>query len=342
MKRLSVLLAALLVMISVLGITVSATPETDYSSITGNYTMRVGVPTGGKHYSNFNVENFKEIVEEKSGGHIVVEIYPSGQWGTVVQCCENCLDGTLEAINLPAAYLATYAPAISILELPFLFDDSIGVAEHCYQVLNAGTSLDQYLESKGFVVGAWIRSGENYILSTSPIESVADMAGKKIRCHTSNIVQETMKAIGAVPTMVDTADLATSLSNGTVDATESDPSFVWTQKYYEQANNYLKMPLRPNQIIFAFSEYWFSSLPEDVQACIMESAKEAVEREHEYCSNLMENVFSQMEEAGVNIIDPDEAFVNDLKEKTAGIKDLYISINDDCAAMYEEFSALVK
>lgn len=340
MKKVLKVLAIVLSLVMISSIPVLASP--DYSTISGDYVMRVGIPTGGKHYSNYNVEQFKEIVEEKSGGHITVEIYPSGQWGTVVQCCENCLDGTLEAISLPAAYLATYAPAISVLELPFLFDESIGVAEHSYQILNAGTSLDSYLESKGFVVGAWIRSGDNYILSTSPIESVADMAGKKIRCHTSNIVQETMKAIGAVPTMVDTADLATSLSNGTIDATESDPSFVWTQKYYEQANNYLKMPLRPNQLIFAFSEYWFSSLPEDVQACIKESAQEAVALEHEYCTQMMENVFTQMEEAGVNIIDPDESFVSELKEMTNGIADIYVATNDECAAMYEEFSALVK
>jgi len=141
--------------------------------------------------------------------------------------------------------------------------------------------------------------------------------------------------------MVDTSDLASNLQNGTIDATESDPVFAFTQKYYEVTGNYLKLPVRPNTCIFALSSEWLSTLPENIQALILATADQAVELEYEYYLKQEATCYAGMEEAGVNIITPDDEFVNALREASAHIAQQYIDTDADCARIYEEFAGLI-
>ena len=92
------------------------------NEITGTYTIRLGTPTGGKHQQNVTMEEFKSRVEAASNGAITVELYPTSQLGTAPQMIEGVQNGTIEGVLIPSSYFASYAPAIAILDLPFLFD----------------------------------------------------------------------------------------------------------------------------------------------------------------------------------------------------------------------------
>ncbi len=124
------------------------------------------------------MDEFKKRIEAESDGKITVQLFPTSQLGTAAQMIEGVQGGTIEGVLIPSSYFASYAPAIAILDLPFLFATDGSASQQAYDILNAGTSLDKYLEGKGFVVGGFLFCANRYILSTHKIDSMSDLAGK--------------------------------------------------------------------------------------------------------------------------------------------------------------------
>ena len=311
------------------------------SRITRPVNLRIGMATAGRHYQNFMADKLKEIVEEVSD-NVTIEIFPGGQLGSVAQMMESVLNGSLEGATFPAAFLSTVAPAVSVIEVPFLFDDQVGSAEQAYRVLNSGTSLDEYLYRRGIVPIAWLRSGDNFLLSDSEISQVSDFQGKKLRCHTSEFVQNTLRLLGATPTIIENSELIVSLQNGTVDGTESDPSFAVTQGLYQVVNYYTLTPIRTNQIVLILSADIWDSYPPETQEFIRAANQYVLrEFEYDYYLNIEATAFTAMEEEGVIITRPDAAFISDMRRLTASVADDFRNKDADCAAIYDEFVALI-
>ena len=65
---------------------------------------------------------FKEYVEEKSDGKIVVEIYPNAELGGERQVVEAIALGTIQMSAVSPSSLTLYDDKFSVLSLPFLFD----------------------------------------------------------------------------------------------------------------------------------------------------------------------------------------------------------------------------
>ena len=315
----------------------ASTPAAD-----STYIIRIGAPTGGKHSANYTVERFAEEIEAASNGSITAEFYPAGQLGTVTQMMESVLDGSLQGVTLPLSYFVTVAPATAIIDMPFLFDADLGEGEQCFRILNAGTSLDQYIRDKGFVAVVWGRSGMNYYMMREPVQAMSDFKGKKIRCHTSDFIQAQISAYGGVPTMVDTGDLASSLQNGTIDGLQTDVIFAASQSIYEYSPNYTLVGSACVNT-FALSSAWMDTLPLDVQNLILDTAKAiAVGDSYNYYISYEDECFSILRENDVNIIEPSAAFVDDLKAASSSIYDKFINYDADCARVYDEFTALIK
>ena len=311
------------------------------AKVTQPVNIRIGLGTAGKHYQNFMVDTFKEVIEEVSD-KITVEVFPGGQLGTIPQMMESVLSGALGGIAFPAAYLSTVAPAISVLELPFLFADPKGSSEQAYRVLNGGTSLDGYLYDKGFVPVAWLRSGDNYLMTLSEVRGISDLQGRKLRCHSSEFVQETVKLLGAVPTMIDVSELTSALQNGTIDGTEADPVFTVSQSMHQIAKYYTLLPMRPNEVVFVLSAELWDTYSKEAQDLIYAVNQYVVrDREYDYFLNVEANSFKAMEEEGVQIFNPDDAFISELRSLTAGVATNFINKNSDCAAIYSEFVDLI-
>ena len=61
----------------------------DASGSADSYTIKVHLSAGTTDTTYFAGEKFKELVEEKSGGKVTVELYPSSSLGTTADCLEG-------------------------------------------------------------------------------------------------------------------------------------------------------------------------------------------------------------------------------------------------------------
>ena len=118
---------------------------------------------------------FKELVEKKSDGALMVEIFPKGQMGSDIETVELLQIGALQASLVPTAKLSEFAPALQVVDLPFLFPSK----DVCYCVLDSdvGDKLLADLEAVGIQGVAFWESGFKQLTANKPIRAPEDYQG---------------------------------------------------------------------------------------------------------------------------------------------------------------------
>jgi len=180
---------------------------------------------------------FADLVNERSGGSITVEVLPGGQMGGQREIIESVQLGTVEMGYGESGLYANYVPAFGVLTLPYLYNDP----QHWQRVVTGeiGNELIGQLEDKtGLVVLNWIQGGYRDTYTTDRIiESPADFEGMKIRVPESPVFIETFRALGAQPTPIPSPEIYTAMQTGVVEAMEGTPEVGFIQRIYEVAGH---------------------------------------------------------------------------------------------------------
>lgn len=318
----------------------SAAGESGAGTSNASYTIRIGMPTAGKHFQNYTAEQYKAAIEEATNGDITVQIYPSSQLGTATQMIQGVQDGSIEAVMIPSSYFSSFASASAVVDIPFMFEDS----QQIFDVLNSEENpLNDYMEIYGFKVAGWLKNTPRFILGQKQYTSMADLSNQKIWCLPSTTLQDELKAYGAAPQTLDPSDIAVSLENGTVDAVETDVLFMNSQGLGESAKYLNQIPGTPMTNLFCFSLDWFESLPEDYQQLLLETAEDVIQnQEADYVDQMYEGSLNALQEAGIEIVEPQEALIEELKAASETMVDSFTSENDKNADIYEGLSTLIE
>ena len=74
-----------------------------------------------EHQYQIGAEQFKKLVEEKSGGEMKVIIFPQAQLGGERDLAEGVRMGTIEMSSVAAGNMAGFVPELQVFGVPFLF-----------------------------------------------------------------------------------------------------------------------------------------------------------------------------------------------------------------------------
>ena len=87
------------------------------------YTMNIGNVAATEHPINIALRSFKEAVEERTNGDLVVNIHDNSVLGGELELLEQANAGTLEsAVEMGGANWEAYNGAADIALVPFLFE----------------------------------------------------------------------------------------------------------------------------------------------------------------------------------------------------------------------------
>src|SRR6201987_1096393 len=95
------------------------------------FTMKLSQPT----INDVTYEYFKRMkagIEQRSGGKIKVDIYPSNQLGQLPAVVEGVALGTIEAASSANGFWVSLEPRFQVLDAPGMFD----TLEQGFKVLN--------------------------------------------------------------------------------------------------------------------------------------------------------------------------------------------------------------
>ena len=165
----------------------------------GTIVLKCGhVLADGSHF-DFGVDKFAELVNEKSGGTLQVEVHTDGTLGQEREMMESLQIGNLDLALVSTAPISNFYSQMSVLDMPYLFDSKA----HAYAVLDGkiGQSLFDGLESQGMVGLTYMENGFRNVFSTKPITKPADLKGVKIRIMENQIQTATFSALNAIVTL---------------------------------------------------------------------------------------------------------------------------------------------
>jgi tripartite ATP-independent transporter DctP family solute receptor len=261
-------------------------------------------------------QKFADLVAEKSGGTIKVEVYPSSQLGNQRDLVEGLTLGTLDLTMTSTAVLGNFHPQVAVFDLPFIFRDR----EHAFKALDTvGMEIAKDLEEKGMKVLAYYENGvRNMTNNIRPIRVPEDMKGLKIRVMEQPIYIAMMKALGANPTPMAFGELFTALQKGVVDGQENPAAHIYTKRFFEvqkyislTEHTYSAEPLVVSMITW-------NKLTAEQQTIIQEAAEEACDWQRQLAIDLENGYWDKIRESGKSEIITDvdkEAF----REATAPV-----------------------
>ncbi|MBP3737078.1 MAG: TRAP transporter substrate-binding protein DctP [Lachnospiraceae bacterium] len=283
-----------------------AAAETAPAGGDATYTLKFANVNNEQYPYHPASELFKEIVEEKTGGDIQVELYPGGTLGSETELVEQTQLGTLDMCVVATAPISNFIDSFKVFDLPFLFSDSAQEFEILDSEIGQGL-MDQVKQIGVTGLGFWdngIRSPSN---SKIEINSMADLKGLKIRVMENDIHVAAYQAIGANPTTMAWSEVFTAVQQGTVDGFESSPIIYSTGKYYEIQKYYGVIEMLYSPALLMINSDKLASLPQEYQDIIKEAAREATLKERDLYQDAVVAALEDTQAHGMIITHPDKA-----------------------------------
>ena len=174
---------------------------------------------------------FKELVAERLGGKVVVEVFPNSQLFGDNKVLEAMLLGDVQMGAPALSKFDRYTKQLQIFDLPFLFKDMAAVEK--FQKSAKGQELLDTIAKKGLIGLGYLHNGLKQLSSSSPLRVPADAAGKKFRIMASDVLAAQFEAVDAVPLKKPFSEVFTLLQTKAIDGQENTYSNIYSKKFFE-------------------------------------------------------------------------------------------------------------
>ncbi|WP_407279710.1 TRAP transporter substrate-binding protein [Aromatoleum evansii] len=251
-------------------------------------------------------KKFAELVAQKTGGRVKVEVGGSAQFGDDTESLTNMRLGTLAFSANSQGATSGVVQEFSVIGLPFLFRD----LNHAYRVVDGpvGAKLDELARKKGLVVLALWDNGIRHTSNNKrPIVKPEDLAGIKVRTPPDPITLDIFKSLGANPGPLAFSELYIALQQGVFDGQENPLMNIYSSKLHEvqkyislTGHKYETTPLLASKMV------WDGLSKADQQA-VKEAAVEAGTLNRQMSLAADADLRKKLADAGVKINDVDQA-----------------------------------
>lgn len=299
-------------------------------------TIKVGHIAPPDHSYTKGVEAFAEKVEKDSDGRVQFEIFGDGQLGGERELIEQVQLGSLDLTVVTAGPLGSFVPQLSLLEMPFLFED----VDHAYEVLDGeiGQELMQAIDQEAGVktLGIWENGMRHIVNNKHPVHTPDDMNGLVMRTVENELYLETYRALGADPTPIAFPEAYTSVQQGVIDGQDLSYGVMVTTKMYEVQDF-----LTENQLYYAAAPIFmnldtFNSLPEDIQQIFVDAGKEITQVQRDINQSMEAEQKQFLLDEGIKIIEPTE---EEMKAFQEAVEPVYEKLSSQFGDMIERIKA---
>jgi tripartite ATP-independent transporter DctP family solute receptor len=289
--------------------------------------IKLGHGLGVTHPVHEAMVYMGEQLSIKSEGQLELKIYPNQQLGTERQLVELLQIGSLGMTKVSSATLESFAPAMQVLSLPYLFRDDA----HRDMVLNGPIGRELLLSAEQY----WLRGlcfydagKRSFYSKEAPIERPEDLVGKKIRTLESAMAIDMIKYFGGSPTPLAYGELYTALQQGVVDMAENNPPSLYTSRHYEVCKFYsLDEHTAVPDVVVVSTKVW-ELLTEEQKIWLQEAADASAAYQYQLWAASVEESFEALKAGGVQIIRPDKAPFR------AAVAPIYDAFEADWPALY--------
>lgn len=212
------------------------------------------------------LKKLKKYIKTESEGRIKVKTYLGGALGGEIQTAESTKRGTIQIFGGTASALASLVPELDVLELPYLFKSEKSADNILDNVIRE--DVERLLWDRGFKLLFYSENGYRSIGSNFEINSIADLANRKMRSQESDVHLNSWRAMGASPVPITVTEVLSSLQTGVVDGFDNTPLFAFAASWYQAITHFtLTKHIYQPGIIVASRKFW-ETLPADLQTIV--------------------------------------------------------------------------
>lgn len=288
-------------------------------------TLRLGHPMAPGNNVTVGYEKFKELVEAKSDGKIIIKIFPNCQIGSDRVTTEAAQAGTLDLTSSSSPNMASFHQDYMALDLPYVtFPEN---QQKLYDAIDNG-ELGKYYKKVANSIGLepimYSEYGyRNFVTSKKPINSIADLQNIKIRTTDSPVEVAVAAALGMNPAPVAWGETYTALQQGTVEAEGNTYSLLNDAKHTEVLKYATNSQHNYSMHLLLMNKAKWDSLTPEQQSIIREAAKEALDWQRKITVELEAKARQAFIDKGIQIKEFSDAEKKELYDLTQKVRDEY-------------------
>lgn len=253
---------------------------------------------------------FADEVTKRSGGKLKIQVFAGGALGKPTELLKLVSEGGVQMATTAPAYFPSQLPLLTATNsLPLVFKDAAQAQRVLPALYGDNPALQAELKQLNLrpVPGFWHTVDPYYMICRTPVRTLADIKGKKVRSY-GNDVPLMLQAVGAVPVNVLPADLYESLQRGTIDCTPYSLATAVSLKLHEVAKYVTFMNIgAPGGWPILVNERAWEALSADNKKLMTEVAADANKVELTKFAEADAEARKVMKAAGVEFIDfPDQ------------------------------------
>lgn len=243
---------------------------------------------------------FKELVEENSEGRISVEVYPNSELYGDEDELQALQSNSVQVLAPASAKFTTIAPALQVLDLPFIFDSVDEIPEIASPDTEVGQAIfenDALAERSIRALGLW-DNGLKQLSSNTEMRSPEDLNGLEFRIQPSDVLRSQFANWSAEATPLAFAEVYNALQQGVIDGQENPYSNIESQNMHTVQSHIAVSDHGYVGYVLVINEEFMNSLPEDLQEVVNNAATEASTYNREIAEELNNESRQTIEEEG--------------------------------------------
>ncbi|GAX88817.1 TRAP transporter substrate-binding protein [Effusibacillus lacus] len=299
-KRMFSFFSSVLTTVLILSGCSSSTPtRTNTQRADQKVTIKIAHESPASHPKGIWADTFKKAVEEKSGGKISVEVFHQGSLYPKEQAALEAVNQGIIQMSLGSTgYLSSIEPTFGVFDLPMLFPSQ----ESLYKATDGkvGKELLDKLEAKGLKGLGYVANVPLDLFSKSPITSIDQISGQKIRVHTAEL-EKSVKTLGGNPITMPASEVYMALQQGVLQGVLTTVSYAAPNKLSEVVKNMTDIKI--SSIVYPIVinlDFWKGLSPEN-QKIIEEATQVAIKANRDDLEQIMGKHLKTLQDGGVKI-----------------------------------------
>ena len=303
------------------------------ASASGVQIIRIGHNQSTNHPTDTGLLAFEEYIEGELGDKYDIQIFPSELLGSQNEMVQLTQTGAITFCVASNSLLETFSDNYTLFNLPYLFASPEAYHASMDDPNIVGPIFESTMQA-GFEAVTWLDAGtRNFYTINTPIETLEDLRGLKIRVQQSPTNVRMMELLGGSATPMGFGDVYTALQSQMLDGAENNELALTDNghgdicKYY----SYTMHQMIPDILIGNLD--FMEGLSEEERAIFDEGFQILNQTQRDAWETAVEEAKEKAEnEQGVNFSYPD---ITPFQEVVAPMHDEMLEEYPDLAPIYE-------
>jgi tripartite ATP-independent transporter DctP family solute receptor len=253
---------------------------------------------------------FAELMKERTGGAVIVDVFPANQLGSEKDMLEQVKNGVIHISLTGPSMLAQFKGwgPIGVLGMPYVLKgDTEDELRPKLIKLARGPLMAELNERAAAESGIRILDmgwwyGERHLTTkTKQVVKPDDVKGLKIRTMDSPMAKAALATLGAATTPMAVAELYTALQLGVVEGQENPLNTIYSHKFYEVQKYVALTGHMAMNLVLVINEKFYQSLSPELRQIFVKSMQDAGDFESEMQIGMNKKNMQDLKDKGMVI-----------------------------------------